>query len=165
MATENAGEKENKKAGEAAKKRSTAADSKTPIKKKKIIIVTGSGRKKSGQLASYSSGHTPTGDNGAVRTEAPAGAETRPRREAIKVPHKIIRSSVKPTVMEVDFHKPKASVRKTKKTEEPVVSKPAAPEIGAVPKCLTSYVPVGPEIGLVGRDRIVDDLCNMLDEE
>ena len=40
MATENLGANENKKAGEGAK-RPRPADGKTPVKKKKIIIVTG----------------------------------------------------------------------------------------------------------------------------
>ncbi len=40
MATENTGANENKKAGEAARK-PRPADGKTPVKKKKIIIVTG----------------------------------------------------------------------------------------------------------------------------
>ena len=31
-----------------------------------------------------------------------------------------------------------------------------------MPKCLTTYLPVGPEIGLIGRDSIVDELLNML---
>lgn len=34
-----------------------------------------------------------------------------------------------------------------------------------LPKCLTTYMPLGPEIGLVGRDKIVDELRRMLDEE
>ena len=40
MATENTGANENKKAGEAARK-PRPVDGKTPVKKKKIIIVTG----------------------------------------------------------------------------------------------------------------------------
>ena len=35
----------------------------------------------------------------------------------------------------------------------------------SLPKCLTTYLPVGPEIGLVGRDQIVDELRAMLDAE
>ena len=31
-----------------------------------------------------------------------------------------------------------------------------------MPKCLTTYLPVGPEIGLIGRDSIVDELLNLL---
>ena len=34
-----------------------------------------------------------------------------------------------------------------------------------LPKCLTIYLPLGPEIGLVGRDDIVDELRTMLDKE
>ena len=34
-----------------------------------------------------------------------------------------------------------------------------------LPKCLTTYLPLGPEIGLVGRDQIVDELRAMLDEK
>ena len=34
-----------------------------------------------------------------------------------------------------------------------------------LPKCLTTYLPLGPEIGLVGRDEIVDELRAMLDKE
>ena len=58
MATENLGANENKKAGEAAK-RPRPADGKAPVKKKKIIIVTGnsgSSRQSSGQRGAYSSG-------------------------------------------------------------------------------------------------------------
>ena len=55
MATENTGANENKKAGEAARK-PRPADGKTPVKKKKIIIVTGNsskGRQSSGQRSAY----------------------------------------------------------------------------------------------------------------
>ena len=58
MATENLGANENKKAGEAARK-PRPADGKTPVKKKKIIIVTGNSsksRQSSGQRSAYSSG-------------------------------------------------------------------------------------------------------------
>ena len=34
-----------------------------------------------------------------------------------------------------------------------------------LPKILTNSLPTGPEIGLVGRDEIVDELCAMLDDE
>lgn len=36
--------------------------------------------------------------------------------------------------------------------------------IHSYPKCLTSYMPVGPEIGLVGRNQIVGELRTRLDE-
>ena len=137
MATENTGANENKKAGEAAKK-PRPADGKTPVKKKKIIIVTGnSNRQGSGQRGAYSTGGTgaysssgprkprPAGQGqsgqsgrGTPRREAPAG---RAKPEPKPVPHKIIRPSVKPTQMEVDFHKPVQPVRQPRKTEEPAV--------------------------------------------
>ena len=140
MATENTGANENKKAGEAAKK-PRPADGKTPVKKKKIIIVTGnSNRQGSGQRGAYSTGGTgaysssgprkprPAGQGqggqssqsgrGTPRRETPAG---RAKPEPRPVPHKIIRPSVKPTQMEVDFHKPVQPVRQPRKTEEPAV--------------------------------------------
>ena len=140
MATENTGANENKKAGEAAKK-PRPADGKTPVKKKKIIIVTGnSNRQGSGQRGAYSTGGTgaysssgprkprPAGQGqggqssqsgrGTPRRETPAG---RAKPEPRPVPHKIIRPSVKPTQMEVDFHKPVQPVRQPRKAEEPAV--------------------------------------------
>ena len=148
MATENLGANENKKAGEGAK-RPRPADGKTPVKKKKIIIVTGNntkGRQSSGQRSAYSSGsyssgsgsaagsysssgtrkQRPAGQAGVARREAGTG---RPRTEAKPVPHKIIRPSVKPSQMEVDFHKPEPVVRRPKKVEETPV---AAAEVNAV---------------------------------
>ena len=145
MATENLGANENKKAGEGAK-RPRPADGKTPVKKKKIIIVTGNsnkGRQSSGQRSAYSSGSYSSGSaagsysSGGARKQRPAGqtggarrdaGTARPRTEAKPVPHKIIRPSVKPTQMEVDFHKPEPVVRRPKKVEETPV---AAVEVNA----------------------------------
>ena len=141
MATENSGANENKKAGEAAKKL-RPADGKAPLKKKKIIIVTGnSGRQGTGQRGAYSTGATgaysssgqrkprPAGQSGqggqgsqggrgTARRDVPAG---RGKTEQKPVPHKIIRPSVKPTQMEIDYHKPVQPVRQTRKAEEPAV--------------------------------------------
>ena len=131
-----------KKAGEAAK-RPRPADGKAPVKKKKIIIVTGnsgSSRQSSGQRGAYSSGSYSTGSStgsysaGGPRKPRPAGqsgqgGHSAPRREGAPgraktepkpAPHKIIRPSVKPTQMEVDFHKPTTPVRQPKKPEVPV---------------------------------------------
>ncbi len=134
MATENLGANENKKAGEVKKVR--PVDGKAPAKKKKIIIVTGNSsksRQSSGQRGAYSSGSYSSGGTGAyssggARKQRPAGqtgqrrdqsaAAPRPRTEAKPVPHKIIRPSVKPTQMEVDFHKPEQAVRQPRKPEE-----------------------------------------------
>ena len=134
MATENLGANENKKAGEVKKVR--PVDGKAPAKKKKIIIVTGNSsksRQSSGQRGAYSSGSYSSGGTGAyssggARKQRPAGqtgqrrdqsaAAPRPRTEAKPVPHKIIRPSVKPTQMEVDFHKPEQVVRQPRKPEE-----------------------------------------------
>ena len=134
MATENLGANENKKAGEVKKVR--PVDGKAPAKKKKIIIVTGNSSKSrqcSGQRGAYSSGSYSSGGTGAyssggARKQRPAGqtgqrrdqsaAAPRPRTEAKPVPHKIIRPSVKPTQMEVDFHKPEQVVRQPRKPEE-----------------------------------------------
>ena len=141
MATENSGANENKKAGEAAKK-PRPADGKTPLKKKKIIIVTGnSSRQGTGQRGAYSTGGTgayssagqrkprPAGQSGqggqgsqggrsTSRRDVPAG---RGKQEPKPVPHKIIRPSVKPTQMEIDYHKPVQPVRQPRKAEEPAV--------------------------------------------
>ncbi len=141
MATENTGANENKKAGEAARK-PRPADGKTPVKKKKIIIVTGNGskgRQSSGQRSAYSSGSYSSGGTGSFtsgsgRKPRPAGqtgarrdqAAGRQKPEAKPVPHKIIRPSVKPTQMEVDFHKPEQVTRQPRKTQ---VAAPAAEEI------------------------------------
>ena len=134
MATENSGANENRKAGEAAKK-PRPVDGKAPVKKKKIIIVTGNSsksRQSSGQRGAYSSGSyssagtgsfssgsgrkpRPTGQSSA-RRDQPAG---RQKTEAKPVPHKIIRPSVKPTQMEVDFHKPEPAARQPRRQEEP----------------------------------------------
>ena len=142
MATENTGANENKKAGEAAKKPRPAADGKAPVKKKKIIIVTGNSsksRQSSGQRGAYSSGsysstgtgsfsagsgrkQRPAGQSG-TRREQPAG---RQKTEAKPVPHKIIRPTVKPTQMEVDFHKPEPVARQPRRQEE---TAPVAEEI------------------------------------
>lgn len=35
---------------------------------------------------------------------------------------------------------------------------------GLVPKCLTGYMPIGPEIGLIGRESVVNDIHAMLDD-
>ena len=156
MATENTGANENKKAGEAAKKPRPAADGKAPVKKKKIIIVTGNSsksRQSSGQRGAYSSGsysstgtgsfsagsgrkQRPAGQSG-TRREQPAG---RQKTEAKPVPHKIIRPTVKPTQMEVDFHKPEPVARQPRRQEEtaPVaeeikVQTPTAAETAAEP--------------------------------
>ena len=147
MATENTGANENKKAGEAARK-PRPADGKTPVKKKKIIIVTGNGsksRQSSGQRSAYSSGSYSSGGTGSFtsgsgRKPRPAGqtgarrdqAAGRQRTEAKPVPHKIIRPSVKPTQMEVDYHKPEQVARQPRRVEEPA---PAVEEIktAAVP--------------------------------
>ena len=134
MATENTGANENKKAGEAARK-PRPADGKTPVKKKKIIIVTGNSsksRQSSGQRSAYSSGSYSSGGTGSYtsgsgRKPRPAGqtgarrdqTAGRPRTEAKPVPHKIIRPSVKPTQMEVDYHKPEQVTRQPRRTEEP----------------------------------------------
>ena len=156
MATENTGANENKKAGEAAKKPRPAADGKAPVKKKKIIIVTGNSsksRQSSGQRGAYSSGsysstgtgsfsagsgrkQRPAGQSG-TRREQPAG---RQKTEAKPVPHKIIRPTVKPTQMEVDFHKPEPVARQPRRQEETVpvaeeikVQTPTAAETAAEP--------------------------------
>ena len=148
MATENLGANENKKTGDAAK-RPRPADGKTPVKKKKIIIVTGNSsknRQSSGQRGAYSSGSYSSGGTGSYsaggnrkpRTSGQSGqggqrrdgAPGRARTEAKPVPHKIIRPTVKPTQMEVDFHKPAPAVRQPKKTEEPqAVVQTAAEEV------------------------------------
>ena len=145
MATENTGANENKKAGEGVK-RPRPADGKTPAKKKRIIIVTGDGgakgRQSSGQRSAYSSsgaysggssgsysggaGRNPkktgSGQSGqsAPRREREGFAGGRARTESKPAPHKIIRPSVKPMTMEVDYHKPVAPQRQPRKTEEAV---------------------------------------------
>ena len=134
MATENTGANENRKAGEAAKKPRPAADGKAPVKKKKIIIVTGNSsksRQSSGQRGAYSSGSYSNSGSGSFssgsgRKTRPAGQGSarrdqsagRPKTEAKPVPHKIIRPSVKPTQMEVDFHKPEPAARQPRRQEE-----------------------------------------------
>ena len=134
MATENSGANENRKAGEAAKKPRTAADGKAPVKKKKIIIVTGNSsksRQSSGQRGAYSSGSYSNSGSGSFssgsgRKTRPAGQGSarrdqsagRSKTEAKPVPHKIIRPSVKPTQMEVDFHKPEPAARQPRRQEE-----------------------------------------------
>ena len=140
MATENLGANENKKAGEGVK-RPRPADGKTPVKKKRIIIVTGDGaqkgRQSSGQRGayssssrSYSSGGTgsysaggqkktkPSGQGGSLGSARRDGFGGRTRTETKAAPHKIIRPSVKPTQMEVDYHKPVQAPRQPRKTEE-----------------------------------------------
>ena len=153
MATENTGANENKKAGEAARK-PRPADGKTPVKKKKIIIVTGNSsksRQSSGQRSAYSSGSYSSGGTGSYtsgsgRKPRPAGqtgarrdqTAGRPRTEAKPVPHKIIRLSVKPTQMEVDYHKPEQVTRQPRRTEEPASAvsevKAALEPVQAVPE-------------------------------
>ena len=153
MATENTGANENKKAGEAARK-PRPADGKTPVKKKKIIIVTGNSsksRQSSGQRSAYSSGSYSSGGTGSYtsgsgRKPRPAGqtgarrdqTAGRPRTEAKPVPHKIIRPSVKPTQMEVDYHKPEQVTRQPRRTEEPASTvsevKAALEPVQAVPE-------------------------------
>ena len=165
MATENTGANENKKAGEAARK-PRPADGKTPVKKKKIIIVTGNSsksRQSSGQRSAYSSGSYSSGaagsftsgTSGSGRKPRPAGqggprrdqSAGKQRTEAKPVPHKIIRPSVKPTQMEVDFHKPEQVVRQPKKVQEPVPAAEeikitsAAPEVPAVEPVITAAAP------------------------
>ena len=143
MATENLGANENKKAGEGVK-RPRPADGKTPVKKKRIIIVTGDGaqkgRQSSGQRGayssssrSYSSGGTgaysaggpkktkPAGQGGGQSSARRDGFGGRTRTETKAVPHKIIRPSVKPTQMEVDYHKPVQTPRQPRRTEEAAV--------------------------------------------
>ena len=138
MATENLGANENKKAGEAARK-PRPADGKTPVKKKKIIIVTGNSsksRQSSGQRSAYSSGSYSGGGTGSFssgsgRKQRPAGqpgtrrdqSAARPKTENKAVPHKIIRPSVKPTQMEVDYHKPEQPVRQPRRVEETAAPK------------------------------------------
>ena len=152
MATENTGANENKKAGEAARK-PRPADGKTPVKKKKIIIVTGNGsksRQSSGQRSAYSSGSYSSGGTGSFtsgsgRKPRPAGqtgarrdqAAGRQRTETKPVPHKIIRPSVKPTQMEVDYHKPEQFTNRPRRAEEPV---PAVEEI-KIPTAAVEAVP------------------------
>ena len=153
MATENTGANENKKAGEAARK-PRPVDGKTPVKKKKIIIVTGNSsksRQSSGQRSAYSSGSYSSGGTGSYtsgsgRKPRPAGqtgarrdqTAGRPRTEAKPVPHKIIRPSVKPTQMEVDYHKPEQVTRQPRRTEEPASAvsevKAALEPVQAVPE-------------------------------
>ena len=166
MATENTGANENKKAGEAARK-PRPADGKTPVKKKKIIIVTGNSsksRQSSGQRSAYSSGSYSSGAAGTF-TSGTAGSGRKPRpagqggprrdqsagkqrTEAKPVPHKIIRPSVKPTQMEVDFHKPEQVVRQPKKVQEPVPAAEeikitaAAPEVPAEENVIAAAAPV-----------------------
>ena len=80
MATENTGANENKKAGEAARK-PRPADGKTPVKKKKIIIVTGNSsksRQSSGQRSAYSSGSYSSGAAGSF-TSGTSGSGRKPR--------------------------------------------------------------------------------------
>ena len=130
------------------------ADGKTPVKKKKIIIVTGNSsksRQSSGQRSAYSSGSYSSGGTGSYtsgsgRKPRPAGqtgarrdqTAGRPRTEAKPVPHKIIRPSVKPTQMEVDYHKPEQVTRQPRRTEEPASAvsevKAALEPVQAVPE-------------------------------
>ena len=76
----------------------------------------------------------PAGQTGARRDQT-AG---RPRTEAKPVPHKIIRPSVKPTQMEVDYHKPEQVTRQPRRTEEPASAvsevKAALEPVQAVPE-------------------------------
>ena len=160
MATENSGANENKKAGEAARK-PRPADGKAPLKKKKIIIVTGnSSRQGTGQRGAYSTGGTgaysssgqrkprPAGQSsqssqggrGTARRDVPAG---RGKTEPKPVPHKIIRPSVKPTQMEIDYHKPVQPVRQTRKAEEPAVLREESAALEAKAAEVTSQ-PVQP---------------------
>ena len=146
MATENTGANENKKAGEGVK-RPRPADGKAPAKKKRIIIVTNDGgskgRQSSGQRGAYSSSGSYSGGTNSSysgggagrskRNNSAQGGQTGQRRErdgfaggrskteAKPVPHKIIRPSVKPTTMEVDYHKPVAPQRQPRKAEEAAV--------------------------------------------
>ena len=148
MATENTGANENKNAGEEAR-RPRPADAKKPVKKKKIIIVTGNSgnsRQGSGQRGAYSSGGTGSystggrkprqggqGQSGQRRDGAGSAAGGR-RRQEPKAPaqHKIIRPSVKPSQMEVDYHKPAAQPRQpVKETAQPAAPKPADMEAAA----------------------------------
>ena len=163
MATENTGANENKKAGEAARK-PRPADGKTPVKKKKIIIVTGNGsksRQSSGQRSAYSSGSYSSGgtgsfNSGSGRKPRPAGqtgarrdqTAGRQRTETKPVPHKIIRPSVKPTQMEVDYHKPEQFTNRPRRTEEPV---PAVEEI-KIPTAAAEAVPAAEPVKPVAAE-------------
>ena len=158
MATENSGANENKKAGEAARK-PRPVDGKTPVKKKKIIIVTGNsnkGRQSSGQRSAYSSGSysgggtgsfssgsgrkpRPTGQTGARRDQS----AVRQKTENKAVPHKIIRPSVKPTQMEVDYHKPEQPVRQTRRSEETPAKETAV--LTGAPAAIEELVKAAPE--------------------
>ena len=124
------------------------------VTKKKIIIVTGNSsksRQSSGQRSAYSSGSYSSGGTGSYtsgsgRKPRPAGqtgarrdqTAGRPRTEAKPVPHKIIRPSVKPTQMEVDYHKPEQVTRQPRRTEEPASAvsevKAALEPVQAVPE-------------------------------
>ena len=157
MATENLGANENKKAGEGAKK-PRPADGKAPAKKKKIIIVTGNSsksRQSSGQRGAYSSGSYSGGGTGSFssgsgRKPRPAGqggarrdqAGGRQKTESRPAPHKIIRPSVKPTQMEVDYHKPEQVARQPKKVEE---TAPATEEIKVQTAAAEAAKPAEPE--------------------
>lgn len=119
MIEENNSAKENKKPEDA--KQHKAADSKAPVKKKKIIIVSGNNRNKnSGHRNSYSSdgngsygggrrsrqGGPRRNDNGSGNgrgRRSGGGNRTESGRPA---QHRIIRPTIKPVQMEVDYHKP-----------------------------------------------------------
>lgn len=144
MATENLGANENKKQRESAQK-PKAADGKTPVKKKKIIIVTGNGGKggrqgsASGQRGSYSSGSYSSGGSGSYssggsrksrqgnsRRDGQSGGRNRSESSSGRpAQHKIIRPSVKPTQMEVDYHKPtqQQAARQARRAEETAAQK------------------------------------------
>ncbi len=157
MATENM---ENKKTGEGAAENGAA---KAPVKKKKIIIVTGNsgkGRQNSNQRSAYSSGSGSSGgqsgqgnnrrqrpasgqsgqsgqrrDNNGGRNRSGAGASggtarQNQTRQPQAQPHRLIKPTVKPVQMEVDYHKPVQPVRTTprpKAQEEKPAAAQSAP--------------------------------------
>ena len=145
MATENTGANENRKTGE-ENRQPRPAEGKGPVKKKKIIIVTGnSGANRQGQkTAAYSSsgggsysgggqGRSYQGQGGGARRNNRQGqgqqgsqggrrdgrgGAARGGIETSRTQHRIIRPTVKPTQMEVDFHKPVQPVRTAPKKPE-----------------------------------------------
>ena len=120
--------------------RPAAPDGKAPVKKKKIIIVTGNAKtpRQGGQRGAYSTGGSGSyqgaqgrrpgrpgdsasqqGQGGQRRREG--GRSERPQSAQQPV-HRIIKPSVRPTQMEVDYHKPvQQPVRRPRpEAEQPV---------------------------------------------
>ena len=120
--------------------RPAAPDGKAPVKKKKIIIVTGNAKtpRQGGQRGAYSTGGggsyqgaqgrrpgrpgdsaSQQGQGGQRRREG--GRSERPQSAQQPV-HRIIKPSVRPTQMEVDYHKPvQQPVRRPRpEAEQPV---------------------------------------------